>query len=112
MIATTRNARHAQSLARELMLAAKVAGGAFRRISGLDTESGWVLLDLDLVVVHLFDRQTREFYALESLWNDVPKLPFEPRQDPAVSQNTAPLDTEERGPGAVPSNWPHSVGDL
>lgn len=32
-------------------------------------ESRWILLDYGSVVIHLFDAETREFYALEQLWN-------------------------------------------
>lgn len=30
----------------------------------------WILLDYVDVVVHIFDRETREFYSLETLWKD------------------------------------------
>lgn len=30
----------------------------------------WILLDYHNVIVHIFHRDTREFYALESLWSD------------------------------------------
>jgi len=30
----------------------------------------WVLLDYVNVVVHIFQKQTREFYDIESLWGD------------------------------------------
>ena len=30
----------------------------------------WVLLDYGSVVIHVFNDEAREFYALERLWND------------------------------------------
>ncbi len=35
-------------------------------------EGNWILLDYVDVVVHIFLRSTREFYALEKLWGDAP----------------------------------------
>ena len=33
-------------------------------------ESEWVLIDFDSLVLHLFLRQSRQFYRLEDLWLD------------------------------------------
>lgn len=38
------------------------------------SESRWVVLDYSTVVVHLFDEETRQFYALEALWGDAEKI--------------------------------------
>jgi ribosome-associated protein len=35
-------------------------------------ESGWILVDFDDVVVHLFDLERRAYYALEALWSEAP----------------------------------------
>ena len=34
----------------------------------------WVLLDFIDVIVHLFSKEAREFYGLERLWGDAPRL--------------------------------------
>lgn len=39
------------------------------RKEGLDSKK-WVVLDYIDVVVHIFDEETRNFYALENMWND------------------------------------------
>ncbi|TWT47790.1 ribosome silencing factor [Botrimarina hoheduenensis] len=53
-------------------------GDSRRSIEGYD-ESRWILLDYGSVVVHLFDDETRGYYALEDLWNDalVTEIPSE-----------------------------------
>ena len=32
-------------------------------------ESRWILLDYGNVVIHMFDQETRDYYALEQLWS-------------------------------------------
>lgn len=46
-------------------------------------ESRWILLDYGDVVIHLFDADTRAYYALEDLWADAKRVPFEPRSLPS-----------------------------
>lgn len=40
---------------------------------GLD-EQTWILLDYGDFVVHIFQPELREFYRLETLWNDAPVI--------------------------------------
>jgi ribosome-associated protein len=37
-------------------------------------ESGWVLLDYGEVIVHLFTRDLRDFYDIETLWRERAKV--------------------------------------
>ena len=46
------------------------------RVEG-EREAEWILLDYLDVVVHVFTPAAREFYRLENLWGDVPRVPFE-----------------------------------
>jgi ribosome-associated protein len=43
-------------------------------------ESRWILLDYGDVVVHLFEPETRAYYALEQLWGRAKRVPYEPRE--------------------------------
>jgi len=46
----------------------------------ISPENGaWVLLDMGDVVVHIFEPQAREFYALEHLWQDASKIEHKTR---------------------------------
>ena len=41
-------------------------------------ESRWVLLDYGDIVIHLFEPETRNYYALEELWGRAKRVPLEP----------------------------------
>ena len=43
------------------------------RLEGKDSWT-WVLMDYGPFLVHVFDTDTREYYDLERLWSDVPRL--------------------------------------
>lgn len=38
------------------------------------TASRWVLMDYGDFIVHIFNKETREYYELERLWKDAPKI--------------------------------------
>ena len=47
-----------------------------RAVEGL-TDASWVLVDYGDIVMHVFLTETREFYGLERLWADVPRVAWE-----------------------------------
>jgi len=47
----------------------------------------WVLLDYIDLVAHVQHNEEREFYALDRLWKDCPRIPF-------VDRDLAPADQE------------------
>lgn len=51
-------------------------GEHVEKVEGKDA-SGWIIIDLGGVMVHIFNRQMRDFYALEHLWEGANKLEIE-----------------------------------
>lgn len=39
--------------------------------------SHWVLMDYSDVILHIFEEDTRQYYKLENLWLDAPRIPVE-----------------------------------
>lgn len=56
-------------------------------LSGIPSqdESGWIVLDYSGVVVHVFNKPVREFYALERLWADAGKVRCPARRKPVAA---------------------------
>jgi ribosome-associated protein len=67
-IASGSSSRHVKSIANSVAVAARQADRAPLGIEG-ENEGEWVLVDLGDVIVHVMQRQVREFYDLESLWS-------------------------------------------
>ena len=42
--------------------------------------SQWIVLDYMQVIVHVFHREKRDFYSLEDLWGDAPRVACEPSE--------------------------------
>ena len=68
VIAAGTSTTQVRALADEVEYQLGLEGIEPRQIEGKAT--GWILLDYGTVVVHIFDRQSREYYNIERLWQD------------------------------------------
>jgi len=68
--------KQVQAIARELKEVAIEHNLPIKRLEGFDA-ARWVLADLENVVVHVFHRDDRDYYNLEKLWADAPKVEVE-----------------------------------
>ncbi|MCL1985331.1 MAG: ribosome silencing factor [Betaproteobacteria bacterium] len=67
IIVSASSVRHAQSLADGILAWCKEQKLEFLSVEGYQTGQ-WILVDLNDVVVNIFQAPTRELYRLESLW--------------------------------------------
>jgi ribosome-associated protein len=77
VIATARNERQAKAIVDEVRERLKkedelVPG----RVEG-HVEASWVLLDYLDCILHVFTPEARDFYRLESLWREAPRVELE-----------------------------------
>lgn len=76
VIMSGRSTRHTQGLADavdEVLRSKRVSATSSEGFN----EGLWILLDYNDVVVHIFYTEVREFYNLEGLWHDAPRLVLE-----------------------------------
>ena len=74
VITSGRNDRQVRAIVDEVTARVREAGGgSVRQVEGLD-DANWVLLDYGDFVVHVFSTEAREFYGLERLWADAPRV--------------------------------------
>lgn len=73
VIASGTSDAHVRGMADGVLRALDQANVAVHHAEGIQT-GRWVLLDALDLVVHLFHPETREFYQLERLWQDAPRL--------------------------------------
>ncbi len=61
--------RQTQAIADEIELKSKKAGYEIFHKEGMD-KGRWILLDMDDIYVHVFHRDERDIYDLETLWSE------------------------------------------
>ena len=76
VLATGSSRRQIHTLAEEIDAALHAEGEKRLGIEGY-AASRWVVQDYGDIVVHIFDAETRRYYALEDLWADAVKVDWE-----------------------------------
>ena len=76
IITTARSSAHMAGLLRELSVV--FHEGDIRPLNRHKSrqENGWLLLDCGDVVIHLMEKEQREFYDLERLWFKAERVPY------------------------------------
>jgi ribosome-associated protein len=76
VICTGNSRRQVHTITEEVDAAMHEQGDERLSVEGY-TASKWVVQDYGDVVVHVFDPATREYFALEDLWADAPRVDWE-----------------------------------
>ncbi|MBE7029135.1 MAG: ribosome silencing factor [Clostridia bacterium] len=73
VICTANSELQVKAVADEIEFKLKEEGIVPTHIEGYQT-AGWVLLDYNDVVCHIFNKESRAFYSLERLWQDAERI--------------------------------------
>ena len=76
LIASGNSSRQVQAICRHLGRRMREEGFRAYGVEG-DQEGHWVLMDYGDLVVHIFYEPVREFYDLEGLWVEAPRVDLE-----------------------------------
>ena len=76
MVCSGRSERQVRAIAEAIEAKAKELGVSLLGQEGKQ-KNQWVLMDFDIVIVHIFVEQARSYYDVEGLWLDAERVPFE-----------------------------------
>ena len=69
VLASGSNRNQVQAMADSVEEKMHKDGFHLKQVEGYDS-ANWILMDFTDIVVHIFDRESREFYDLERIWKD------------------------------------------
>jgi ribosome-associated protein len=74
LIATAANERQVEAIADAVMEKLTEHG---ERPLRAERSAQWVLLDYSDLVIHIQSKELRQYYLLDRLWNDCPRIPLD-----------------------------------
>ena len=86
LIASGKSSRQVQAIAQHLQSRMKEEGFTRFGVEG-ERDGHWILVDYGDVVIHLFYQPVREFYDLEGLWVEAPRVNIGRDRDTRKSEN-------------------------
>jgi ribosome-associated protein len=84
LVVSGRSDRQVQAVADGVVAAMQEKGWKPLGLEG-DSQGHWILIDFGDVVIHVFYHPLREFYDLEGLWLDAPRVKLEVPPDAHIS---------------------------
>ncbi len=100
VICTASNNRQVDAVVDEIEEQCRLRGGAKPYHIEGTADGTWSLLDYGSFIVHVFQPETRDYYRLESLWNDAPLVDLE---------GGGRLDRSDLFRAHRQAGWPRSV---
>lgn len=73
VICSGENERQLRAISERLQEELREEGIRPQRTEGTP-RSGWIVLDYNDAIVHVFDQELRDFYKMERLWAEAPRL--------------------------------------
>ncbi len=111
IICTGAQRRQTQAICDAIIDHLRSAGERASHVEGYE-RGEWILIDLSDLVVHVFTPETRDYYGLERLWGDAPRVEAKgsasrkagtrPSRPPRARSNTTRKPSpRRRGPGTA-----------
>lgn len=98
VICNGRSQAHVRGIADRIMEEMKKAEIMGKPMEGYQ-EGSWILLDFDVVLVHVFHPETRAYYDLDGLLQDFPREAY-PTPEEEASPSASGLTVQAQGAGA------------
>jgi ribosome-associated protein len=90
LITSGSSTRQVQAIARYLVREMRKAGFKASGVEG-ETEGHWILIDFGDIITHIFYQPFREFYDLEGLWFEAPRI----TPEEISQQEDSPVEEEK-----------------
>lgn len=91
VVASAVSLRQAKALADHILERCGEFGFSYLGMEGY-RNGQWVLLDLNDVMVHIFQEDLRPFYNIEGLWSEGKRIPLPAPAKPAEAAKSEPSD--------------------